>query len=67
MPVLEYPALHMVIGGERVSGGGRRTFDVINPVTGEAISALPLAKPADLDRALDAAQRGFANWRKAPA
>jgi succinate-semialdehyde dehydrogenase/glutarate-semialdehyde dehydrogenase len=63
----DYPALHMIIDGEKVSGGGRRTFDVINPVTGEAIGALPLAEAADLDRALDAAQRGFQIWRKTPA
>lgn len=60
----QYPSLHMMIDGEKVSGGGRRTFDVVNPVTGEAIGALPLAEAADLDRALDVAARGFTLWRK---
>ncbi len=60
----EYPSLHMIIDGEQVSGGGRRTFDVVNPATGEAIGALPLAEAADLDRALDVAARGFKIWRK---
>lgn len=60
----QYPSLHMIIDGEKVAGGGRRTFDVVNPVTGEAIGALPLAEAADLDRALEVAQRGFATWRK---
>jgi len=60
----QYPSLHMIIDGEKVSGGGRRTFDVLNPVTGEAIGALPLADAADLDRALEVAARGFAIWRK---
>jgi succinate-semialdehyde dehydrogenase/glutarate-semialdehyde dehydrogenase len=60
----QYPSLHMIIDGEKVSGGGRRTFDVVNPVTGEAIGALPLADAADLDRALDVAAKGFAIWRK---
>ena len=60
----EYPALHMIIDGEKVSGGGRRTFDVVNPVTGEPIGALPLAETADLDRALDVAAKGFRIWRK---
>ncbi|MEO6040912.1 MAG: NAD-dependent succinate-semialdehyde dehydrogenase [Croceibacterium sp.] len=63
----EYPALHMVIDGEQVSGGGRRTFDVVNPATGEPIGALPLADASDLDRALEVAAKGFAIWRKAPA
>ena len=60
----QYPSLHMIIDGEKVSGGGRRTFDVVNPVTGEPIGALPLAEPADLDRALDVAAEGFRIWRK---
>src|SRR5690606_40454679 len=60
----QYPALHMIIDGGKVAGGGRRTFDVVNPVTGEAIGALPLAEAADLDRALEVAQRGFTTWRK---
>ncbi len=60
----EYPALHMIIDGEKVSGGGRRTFEVVNPVTGEPIGALPLAEAADLDRALEVAAKGFKVWRK---
>ncbi len=60
----DYPSLHMIIDGEKVSGGGRRTFDVVNPVTGEAMGALPLAEAADLDRALEAAAKGFQIWRK---
>ncbi len=63
----EYPSLHMVIDGEKVSGGGRRTFPVVNPVTGETLGELPLADAADLDRALETAERGFQIWRKAPA
>ena len=63
----QYPSLHMLIGGERVSGGGRRTHAVVNPATGEVLGELPLADPADLDRALEVAARGFALWRDAPA
>jgi len=57
--VTAYPSLHMMIAGERVSGGGRRTHAVVNPATGETIGELPL-----VDRALEAAQRGFKLWRK---
>ncbi len=60
----QYPTLHMIIDGERVSGGGRRTFPVVNPATGETIGEVPLAEPADLDRALEVAERGFKMWRK---
>jgi succinate-semialdehyde dehydrogenase/glutarate-semialdehyde dehydrogenase len=60
----QYPKLHMIIDGEQVAGGGRRTFDVVNPVTGETLAELPLADASDLDRALETAQRGFAIWRR---
>lgn len=62
-----YPALAMMIDGARVSGGGRATFPVVNPATGAVIAELPLAEPADLDRALEAAQRGFLLWRDSSA
>jgi len=54
----------MIIDGQKISGGGRRSFDVVNPATGEVIGALPLADPADLDRALEVAAKGFRIWRK---
>ncbi len=58
-----YPELYMIIDGERVSAGDRRTHRVVNPATGETLGELPLADAADLDRALDAAARGFKIWR----
>ncbi len=62
-----YPALHMIIDGEKVPVGHRRTHKVVNPATGETLGELPLADAADLDRALEVAQRGFKIWRDAPA
>lgn len=62
-----YPALHMLLDGERVSGGGRETRTIRNPATESVLGELPLATAADLDRALAAAQRGFRLWREAPA
>ena len=53
----------MMIDGERVTGGGRQSHAVVDPATGEPLAELPLATPADLDRALEAAQRGFRRWR----
>ena len=64
---MTYPSLHMLIGGEQVSGDARRTHTVVNPATGEPLGELPLADTADLDRALEVAARGFAMWRDAPA
>ena len=52
-----YPELHMMIAGERTTGGSRAVFPVINPATGERLADLPLATKADLDQALAAAAR----------
>jgi succinate-semialdehyde dehydrogenase/glutarate-semialdehyde dehydrogenase len=62
-----YPELYMVIDGERIAAGKRRTFPVVNPATGAVIGQLPMAETTDLDRALAAAGRGFARWREASA
>jgi succinate-semialdehyde dehydrogenase/glutarate-semialdehyde dehydrogenase len=58
-----YPEPALLIEGEYLRGGGRRTRAVINPATEEKLGDLPLATPADLDRALEAAQRAFPAWR----
>ncbi len=55
--------LQLHIDGEWIDAGGRDTHVVVNPATGSAIGDLPLANAVDLDRALDAADRGFRSWR----
>ena len=59
----DYPAIKQFIGGEWVTGSGANTRPIINPATNEAIGELREASVADLDRALAAAQKGFAIWR----
>jgi len=59
----DYPQLCMIIDGERIAVGHRRTHKVVNPATGDTLGELPLADAADLDRALDTAERGFRIWR----
>lgn len=59
----DYPELCMIIDGERIAAGARRTHKIINPATGSTLGELPLADAADLDRALATAQRGFHIWR----
>ena len=63
----DYTDLGMYIDGEWVGVGSRRTHKVLNPATGAVLGELPLADAADLDRALDAADRGFKLWRATPA
>lgn len=57
-----YPDLQLYIGG-----AWRRTAEtlpVINPADESVIGAVPVASTGDLDAALEAAERGFAVWRK---
>lgn len=58
--------LGLYIGGEWLGAEGRETQPVHNPATGEVLGELPLASVADLDRALEAAERGFRMWRAVP-
>ncbi len=60
-----YPTLHMIIDGEKIPVGHRRTHKVINPATEEVLGELPLADAADMDRALETAAKGFKIWRDA--
>ncbi|WP_267393668.1 MULTISPECIES: NAD-dependent succinate-semialdehyde dehydrogenase [unclassified Sphingomonas] len=57
--------LGLYIDGEWITEG-RETQPVLDPATGATLAALPLATSADLDRALDAAERGFRLWRATP-
>jgi len=56
--------LGLYIAGEWIGAAGRDAHAVLNPATGQAQGDLPLATAEDLDRALDAADRGFKAWRK---
>ena len=55
--------LALFIDGSWRVGEGRDAHAVVNPATGDAIAALPLATAADLDEALAAADKGFKLWR----
>ena len=57
--------LGLLIDGEWITSG-RETQAVLDPATGETLGAVPLATTADLDRALEAAERGFRTWRAVP-
>lgn len=56
--------LKLFIDGAWAAGEGRDSHAVINPATAETIAELPLATKADLDHALDAAQRAYPGWRE---
>ncbi len=60
----------LFIAGEWVDSG--RTFDTINPATGEVLTQVAEASPADVDRAVTAARQAFdhtgkGTWRSMSA
>src|SRR4051794_28801833 len=60
----------LLIGGEWRPAADGRTFESIDPSTGEAIAAAAHAGPEDVDAAVGAARAAFADdspWRKLPA
>lgn len=57
-----YPELRLYINGEWRTTG--LDLPVVNPATEEEIGRFPVAQPADLDDALDAARSGFEVWSR---
>jgi succinate-semialdehyde dehydrogenase / glutarate-semialdehyde dehydrogenase len=62
-----YANLQLFIDGQWIDGDGRAGEEVINPATEKPLAHLPHASVADLDRALEAAKKGFAVWRAVSA
>lgn len=60
-----YESLYLFINGEWIGANERDTVSVTNPATGEALGSVPLATPADLERALAATEQAFKTWRNA--
>ncbi|MFS8096691.1 aldehyde dehydrogenase family protein [Lentzea alba] len=52
----------LFIGGESVPTLDGRTTEDLNPFTGEVHAVVAAASPADVTRAVDAAQEAFASW-----
>jgi len=63
-PPLNVVLKGLYIGGEWVPGAGDHTFETINPSTGEKLGDVPLAGEADVDRAVAAAKKAFAQWSR---
>ncbi|RDG39076.1 aldehyde dehydrogenase family protein [Streptomyces corynorhini] len=52
----------LLIGGEEVPALSGRTTEDTNPFTGEVYATVAAAGPADITRAVDAAEAAFARW-----
>jgi succinate-semialdehyde dehydrogenase / glutarate-semialdehyde dehydrogenase len=62
-----YSDVMLFIDGQWTKAAGGRTIPVVNPATGEPIGTVAHADKSDLDRALEAADKGFRQWRKVSA
>ena len=54
------------VDGSWVPGAGRETLPIVNPASARVIGSVAKATVADLERAVEAAARGFATWRQVP-
>ena len=57
--------LQNFIGGGYRDAADGRTATLVNPSTGQDFAEAPLSGQADVDAAMQAAQRGFEQWRDA--
>lgn len=60
---MTYPDTQLYIDGQWLAAADGRTLAVLNPATGQQIGRVAHASKADLDKALEAAQKGFETWR----
>lgn len=71
MPVKEAPAesrpdIGLLIGDQRVEASSGGTFEHRYAATGKRTALIPLAGPAEIDRAVAAARAAFPAWRALP-
>ena len=57
----------LLIDGQWCDAISGKTLPILNPATAQEIGRVAFAGKEDLDRALNAAQKGFDTWRKVPA
>jgi succinate-semialdehyde dehydrogenase/glutarate-semialdehyde dehydrogenase len=62
-----YSDVSLFIDGAWTKAAGGRSIDIVSPATGERIGSVAHADRSDLDRALEAAEKGFHIWRKISA
>ncbi len=62
-----YPEVQLFVDGAWTNAAAGRFLDVMNPSTGEPVGKVAHADRSDLDRALEAADKGFKAWRKVSA
>lgn len=53
----------LLIGGEQVAARGGRSFETLDPATGQVIAQLPQGDAGDVDQAVAAARAALPTWR----
>src|SRR5262245_18105015 len=54
------------INGQWIDSKSNEWQDVINPATGEVLAQVPLANPAEVNAAIEAAAAAYPEWRRTP-
>lgn len=54
----------LLIDGQMRDAEGQKTFTRMNPITGEVASVAAAAQPADVQAALESAEKAFLTWSK---
>jgi betaine-aldehyde dehydrogenase len=55
--------LRNFVGGEQADTADGRTYELVNPATGEVFARAPLSGEEDVERAFRAAEQAFETWR----
>jgi aldehyde dehydrogenase (NAD+) len=68
-PPVKVRQTKMLIDGKWVDSASGKTFDTVNPATGEVIAKVAEGDKADVDKAVKAARKAFEKgpWKKMPA
>ena len=62
----DYGRMNNYINGQWVASDSARKLTVVNPSTGGSIGTVPLSTKEEVDRAVEAAQDAFWQWRTTP-
>jgi aldehyde dehydrogenase (NAD+) len=54
----------LLIDGAVLTSGSSGTYEHRNPATGQVQQSMPLAGPAEIDRAVRSAREAFDGWRR---
>ena len=63
----DYPTIQLYIDGHWREGAAARSLPVHNPATGTAMGQVACAETSDLEEVAEAAERGFAVWKRISA